>query len=99
MVYTGFLGGKHDNQGHSVAVNASGSLITVAGFTTSTNFPTTANAYRRFAPDGGFENNCSNGFVTQIQSSQPGSQSSQYTMRYSTYLGANSSTTEMTSTA
>ena len=46
----------------------------------------------RFAPDGGFDSNCSNGFVTQIQSSQPGSQSSQYTMLYSTYLGGNSST-------
>ena len=50
LVYASFLGGKHDNQGHSVAVNASGSLITVAGFTTSTNFPTTPNAYRQICP-------------------------------------------------
>jgi len=93
LVYSSFLGGNHDNQGHSVAVNASGSLITLAGFTTSSNFPTTpANAYRSSAPSGGFAPNCSNGFVTQIQSSQPGFPSSQYTMRYSTYLGANSST-------
>ena len=92
LVYSSFLGGNHDTQGHSVAVNASGSLITVAGFTTSPDFPTTANAYRSSAPDGGFETNCSNGFVTQIQSSQPGSPSSHYTMPYSTYLGANSST-------
>ena len=41
LVYSSFLGGNHDTQGHSVAVNASGSLITVAGFTTSSNFPTT----------------------------------------------------------
>jgi hypothetical protein len=54
--------------------------------------PTTANAYRGSAPSGGFEPNCSNGFVTQIQSSNPGSLFSIYTMLYSTYLGANSST-------
>ena len=41
LVYSSFLGGDHDTQGHSVAVNPSGSLITVAGFTTSLNFPTT----------------------------------------------------------
>jgi hypothetical protein len=92
LVYSSFLGGDHDSQGHSVAVNPSGSNITVAGFTTSLDFPTTANAYRPSAPPGGFEQNCSNGFVTQIQSSNPGSPSSIYTMLYSTYLGADSST-------
>ena len=92
LVFSSFLGGDHDTQGHSVAVNPSGSNITVAGFTTSRDFPTTANAYRGSAPSGGFAPNCSNGFVTQIQSSQPGSSSSQYTMLFSTYLGANSST-------
>ena len=92
LVYSSFLGGDHDTQGHSVAVNASGCYITVAGFTTSLNFPTTANAYRSTAPPGGFATNCSNGFVTQIQSSQPGSPSSVYTMRYSTYLGADTNT-------
>jgi hypothetical protein len=93
LVYSSFLGGDHDTQGHSVAVNPSGSNITVAGFTTSSkDFPTTDNAYRSTAPSGGFAPNCSNGFVTQIQSSQPGLPSSQYTMPYSTYLGANSST-------
>jgi Beta-propeller repeat len=92
LVYGSFLGGDKDDQGHSVAVDPFGGYITVAGFTTSSNFPTTANAYRSSAPPGGFSSGCSNGFVTQIQSSQPGSQSSQYTLRYSTYLGANSST-------
>ena len=72
MVYSSFLGGDHDNQGHSVAVDASGSYITVAGFTTSSNFPTTANAYRSICP-AGWLCNCSNGFVTQFESSQPGS--------------------------
>ena len=37
-------------QGHSVAVDASGRHITVAGFTHSSNFPTTANAYRSTCP-------------------------------------------------
>lgn len=92
LVYSSFLGGDRDNQGHSVAVDPSGSYITVGGFTTSSNFPTTANAYRASAPPGGFASGSSNGFVTQIQSSQPGSASSQYTMRYSTYLGADVST-------
>jgi hypothetical protein len=92
LVYSSFLGGDHDNQGHSVAVNASGSHITVAGFTTSLNFPTTANAYRSTAPPGGFATNSSNGFVTQIESREPGALTSHYTMPYSTYLGADSST-------
>jgi hypothetical protein len=93
LVYSSFLGGNHDTQGHSVAVNSSGSNITVGGFTTSSlDFPTTANAYRSSAPAGGFATNCSNGFVTQIQSSNPGSPSSAYSLLYSTYLGANSST-------
>jgi autotransporter-associated beta strand protein len=92
LVYSSFLGGDHDNQAHSVAVDPSGRYIAVGGFTTSSTFPTTTNAYRSTAPSGGFGPNSSNGFITQFQSSQPGSPSSQYTMRYSTYLGANSST-------
>ena len=50
LVYSSFLGGDHDSQGHSVAVDPSGRYITVAGFTTSLNFPTTANAYREHCP-------------------------------------------------
>jgi len=92
LVYSSFLGGDRDSQGHSVAVDPSGRYISVAGFTTSSNFPTTTNAYRSTAPPGGFSTGSSNGFVTEFQSSQPGSPSSQYTMRYSTYLGGDSST-------
>ena len=88
LVYSSFLGGDHDTQGHSVAVNPSGSNITVAGFTTSLNLPTTANAYRSLPPPGGFAPNCSNGFVAQFESSQPGALS----WRYCTYLGGNTST-------
>jgi hypothetical protein len=85
LVYSSFLGGDKNNKGHSVAVDARGRYITVAGYTDSRNFPTTANAYRSHPPPHGFT---SNGFVSQFLSSQPGALSSQYTMNYSTYLGA-----------
>ena len=68
LIYASFLGGTGDDQGHSVAVNASGSLITVAGYTDSRHFPTTPNALAP-TPASGFT---SNGFVTQFQSTQPG---------------------------
>ncbi len=87
LVYSSFLGGKGDDKGHGVAVNARGSLITVVGFTASSDFPTTANAYRSYPAPSGFT---SNGFVAQFRSSRPGYSSSRYTVRYSTYLGADS---------
>lgn len=89
LIYASFLGGGGDDQGHSVAVNASGSLITVAGYTDSGHngssplFPTTTNALAQ-KPASGFT---SNGFVTQFSSTQPGSPTSTYNMLYSTYLG------------
>ncbi len=83
LIYASFLGGAGDDQGHSVAVNASGSLITVAGYTTSTLFPTTPNALAQ-TPASGFT---SNGFVTQFQSTQLSSPTATYNMLYSTYLG------------
>jgi hypothetical protein len=84
LVYSSFLGGTHNDQGHSVTVDISGRHITVVGFTHSWAFPTTPSAYRSAAPPAGF---LSNGFVTQIGSNNPGSLSSVYTMPYSTYLG------------
>jgi len=89
LIYASFLGGGGDDQGHSVAVNASGSLIAVAGYTdsgysgSSPLFPTTTNALAQ-KPASNFR---SNGFVTQFSSSQPGSPTSTYNMLYSTYLG------------
>ena len=86
-IYCSFLGGDGNEKGHSIAVNAAGDLITAAGYTDSDDFPTTPNAYRsHYAP--GFT---SNGFVAQFRSSKPGDPSSEYTARYSTYLGADSS--------
>jgi hypothetical protein len=88
LIYSSYLGGTSSEKGHSVTVNPAGSLIAVAGYTDSNDFPTTSNAYRSsHAPNGW----TSNGFVTQFTSSLPGDLSSQYTMRYSTYLGGNSS--------
>ena len=87
LVYSSFLGGTGDDKGHGVAVNACGSLITVVGFTSSSDFPTTANAYRSYPPDQGFQ---SNGFVAQFMSIQPCRPSSYYTARYVTYLGGKS---------
>ncbi len=75
LIYASFLGGSGDDQGHSVAVNASGSLIAVAGYTTSTNFPL-QNAFDQAC------GSTSSGFVTQFQ---PGSL--KYNMLYSTYVG------------
>src|ERR1022692_1612801 len=87
LIYGSFLGGSGNEKGHSIAVNAAGDLITAAGYTDSDDFPTTPNAYRsHYAP--GFT---SNGFVAQFKSSKPGDPSSEYTARYSTYLGADSS--------
>jgi len=87
LIYCSFLGGDRNEKGHSIAVNAAGDLITAAGYTDSDDFPTTPNAYRsHYAP--GFT---SNGFVAQFKSSKPGDPSSEYTARYSTYLGADSS--------
>ncbi len=88
LVYSSFLGGNRGEQGHVIAVNASGSHITVGGYTRSTDFPTTANAYRRQSAPSSYQGN---GFVTQFISSRPGARSSRYTMRYSTYLGSDAS--------
>ena len=88
MIYSSFLGGHRNDIGHSVTANAAGSLITVAGYTDSDDFPTTKNGYRRHPPPPGFT---SNGFVAQFRSSKPGDPSSEYSAVYATYLGADSS--------
>jgi hypothetical protein len=88
LVYSSFLGGRDDEKGHGIAVNADGSQITLGGYTNSSDFPSTDNAYRSTPPPPDYT---SNGFITQVTSSQPGEPSSHYALRYSTYLGADSS--------
>lgn len=87
LIYSSFLGGQRHEKGHSVTANAAGSLITVAGYTDSYDFPTTKNGYRSQPPPHGFT---SNGFVAQFRSTRPGDPSSEYSAVYATYLGANS---------
>jgi hypothetical protein len=84
LLYSSFLGGTGDDQGHGVAVNSTGSLITVVGYTTSPDFPTTLESLQPDSPEPGFT---SNGYVAQFSSSDPGQKSSQYTKNYCTYLG------------
>lgn len=86
-IYSSFLGGRNEEKGHGITVNADGSQITMVGYTNSSNFPTTANAYRSYPAPSGYT---SNGFITQFTSSVPGKSSSLYAARYSTYLGADS---------
>ena len=85
LVYSSFLGGNHDDDGHVVAVNASGGQITVGGHTRSTDFPTTPNAYRNVSAPSTYQGN---GFISQFTCSQPGDPNAQYLFRYSTYLGS-----------
>jgi len=85
LVYSSFIGGDRDDKGHAVAANTIGSLVTVGGYTRSYNFPTTANAYRSQSVPSDYT---SNGFISQFESRTPRAPYARYTMRYSTYLGA-----------
>jgi hypothetical protein len=87
LVYSSFLGGTDDEKGHGIAVNADGSQITLGGYTNSSDFPSTDNAYRSTPPPPDYT---SNGFITQFTSNKPGDPASHYALRYSTYLGADS---------
>jgi hypothetical protein len=86
LVYLSFLGGGDADKGHGIAVSPDGSQITVGGYTQSTDFPTTTNAYRSAPPPSPFT---SNGTLSQFTSSLPGDPASVYASGYSTYLGAN----------
>jgi len=85
LIYSSLLGGDKDEKGHAITVSTTGDYITVVGYTSSRDFPTTTNALRSKAPTVEFQ---SNGFVSQFKSDTPGSASSKYAARYSTYLGA-----------
>jgi len=72
-LYSTYLGGNGDDQGAGVAVDAGGNAY-LAGFTSSTNFPTTAGAFQTASGGSG------DAFVTTLAPS--GS-----TLVFSTYLG------------
>ena len=74
LVYSTYLGGSGNDEGNGIAVDASGGAY-VTGFTTSTNFPTTAGAAQT-SPGGGN----SDVFVTKLNPAGTA-------LIYSTYLG------------
>ena len=77
LVFASYLGGYLQDVGRSIDVDASG-LVYVAGFTLSTDFPTTSNAFRPAYSGGG------DGFLAQIDPNAG-------TVLYSTYLGGSDS--------
>ena len=77
-VYSTFLGGDATDESHRIAVDASGAVY-VTGFTSSTNFPTTAGAF-----DTTYNGGLVDAFVTKLSAAGNA-------LTYSTYLGGNSS--------
>ena len=79
LIYSTYLGGSKENEGHGIAVDSSGNAY-VTGFTNSTDFPTVNAIQPTFA--GGFTcpDTCGDPFVTKINASGTA-------LVYSTYLG------------
>jgi hypothetical protein len=76
LEYSTYLGGSRSDFGVSIAVDSSGNAY-VAGYTESSNFPTTAGAFQT-----SLTASAGNGFVTKLNSSGSA-------LVYSTYLGGN----------
>lgn len=76
LVYSTYLGGTSSEYGYAIAVDGSGSAY-VTGYTSSSNFPTTAGAWDNYY-------NSTDAFVTKFNSTGTG-------LVYSTYLGGTSS--------
>ena len=75
LSYSTYLGGSSDDVGDGIAVDAAGDAY-VTGYTSSTNFPTTAGAFQSSL--GG----AMNAFVTKLNAAGTA-------LVYSTYLGGN----------
>jgi uncharacterized repeat protein (TIGR01451 family) len=75
LLFSTYLGGSYDEFGMDIAVQPSGGVAYVTGYTNSRDFPVN-NAYQ--SSDGG---DLQDTFVTRIQVNNP------YTWTYSTYLG------------
>ncbi len=80
LLYSTFLGGSGDDTISDINVNSAG-MAFVAGSTSSTDFPTTASAFKKSIPAG-----VTNAFVTALQ---PDGKS----LYYSTLLGGSKNTT------
>ncbi|MGC2696838.1 MAG: SBBP repeat-containing protein [Candidatus Angelobacter sp.] len=79
LLYSTFLGGSNDDTISDISLNSAG-MAFVTGFTNSTDFPTTASAFKKSIPAG-----VVNSFVTALQ---PDGKS----LYYSTLLGGSHST-------
>jgi uncharacterized repeat protein (TIGR01451 family) len=79
LLYSTFLGGSNDDTITDISLNSAG-MAFVTGFTNSTDFPTTASAFKKSIPAGAV-----NSFVTALQ---PDGKS----LVYSTLLGGSHST-------
>ena len=79
LLYSTFLGGSGDDTTRDINVNSAG-MAFVTGFTNSTDFPTTASAFKKSIPAG-----VTNAFVTALQ---PDGKS----LYYSTLLGGSHNT-------
>jgi hypothetical protein len=94
VLYSTFLGGNTADRANGIALDVQGK-IHIAGTTTSTNFPTTANAWDRMCgTDGacnpsndGTAHNAEDAFYSKIDPSKVGTDG----LLYSTYLGGSSS--------
>ena len=75
LIYSTYVGGSGDDSGNAIAVNASGDAFVAGATTSSTNFPTTINAFQTVFGGGSLD-----GFVFQLNSSGTA-------LTYSTYLG------------
>jgi acetyltransferase-like isoleucine patch superfamily enzyme len=77
LTYSTYLGGSREDYGHRIAVDSSGNAY-VTGYTSSTDFPTTAGAFR--TAFGGYYD----AFVAKLDATGTA-------LSYSTYLGGSSS--------
>jgi Beta-propeller repeat/PASTA domain len=78
LAYSTYLGGRSSDYSVGIAVDRAGSAY-VRGFTTSTDFPTTAGAFDRSYNDGGVVGG-GDAFATKLNAAGSG-------LAYSTYLG------------
>lgn len=89
LVYSTYLGGGWDDYPRGIAVDASGAA-TVAGFTNSLDWPTTAGVVKSTRNPSLFDG--ADGFVTKLNAAGSG-------IVYSTYLGSNGGTDEIMAVA
>jgi len=84
LLYSTYLGGNDFDEGSGIAVSASGD-VHVAGYTISTDFPTTSGAFDRVLNDGyNFPGKAADAFVSELNSTGG-------SLVFSTYLGGNNS--------